>query len=124
MTATVGTPTRMRNARRVGFAAWSALLVLQFAWHWWLWPSPFLPPGLALAIVVVPLLLPLLALRRPQRALLWAGMVALLYFCQGVSQAWLAPEQRLLAFVEIALSVVLIGACGVRAPKQKPTTAR
>ncbi|HET7268553.1 MAG TPA: DUF2069 domain-containing protein [Oleiagrimonas sp.] len=114
MSATT-TPPRVRHARHAGFAAWAALLVLELVWHLWL--APFDAPALALAIV--PLLLPLLALRRPERALLWIGIIALFYFAHGVSDAWVSPAWRIPALIEMLLSVVVIGALGVGVQRRK-----
>jgi uncharacterized membrane protein len=102
----------LRPVHRLGLAAWAALLVLQLAWHAWLAPPERLPLGLVLAITIVPLLVPLTALRNPRRALLWVGILSLFYFCHGVSEAWSAPETRALAIVEIVLTVLLIGTLG------------
>ncbi len=74
---------------------------------------------LVLAITVVPLLLPLLALRDLRRALLWVGILALFYFCHGVAEAWSAPAKCVLALVEIGLTLLLIGALGAGV-KRKP----
>src|SRR5690606_3738214 len=72
---------------RAGLAAWAALLALQLVWHGWLAPSPLLPTWLVLALTVLPLLLPLLAIRDVRRALLWTGILALFYFSHGVAEA-------------------------------------
>ncbi|WP_243039379.1 DUF2069 domain-containing protein [Dyella sedimenti] len=97
---------------RVGLAAWAALALLQLAWHGWLFPAQQLPAPLVLAITVIPLLLPLLALRNVRRALLWVGILSLFYFCHGVSEAWSAPDERWLAWLEIAFTLALIGTLG------------
>jgi uncharacterized membrane protein len=97
---------------RIGLFAWAALVVLQLAWHAWLFPAQLLPAWLVLTITVVPLLLPLLAIRNVRRALLWAGILSLFYFCHGVSEAWSAPTERALAILEIVLTVLLIGTLG------------
>ncbi|PWK87532.1 DUF2069 domain-containing protein [Fulvimonas soli] len=97
---------------RVGLAAWAALLALQVVWHAWLAPSPLLPTWLVLALTVLPLLLPLLAIRNVRRALLWTGILALFYFSHGVAEAWSAADTRWLAGAEIALTLLLIGALG------------
>jgi uncharacterized membrane protein len=75
---------------------------------------------LALSIALVPLLLPLLALRNVRRALLWVGILALFYFCHGVAEAWSAPAERIPALLEIALTLLLIGTlgAGVRRPRR------
>lgn len=96
---------------RAGFLAWAALALLQPAWHAWLAPPANGQVGLALALTLPPLLLPLLALLRgPKRALLWVGIMSLGYFVHGVVAAWSEPQVRLPALIEIALCVVLIGA--------------
>lgn len=97
---------------RVGLAAWALLVVLQLAWHAWLVPPQSLPAWLVLAVTVLPLLLPLLAIRNVRRALLWVGILSLFYFCHGVSEAWSAPGERALAWVEIVLTVGLIAVLG------------
>lgn len=98
---------------RVALAAWSALVVLQLAWHGWLAPPEAVPRGWVVAFATVPLLLPLFAWRRGLgRALLLASVVALAYFCHGVMEAWAAPEVRGLALAEVALSVALVAATG------------
>lgn len=109
------TPARVRHATRAGFIAWGMLLVLELIWHAWL--APFDPPALALAIV--PLLLPLLALHRPHRALLWVGIIALFYFAHGISDAWTTPAWRIPALIEMALSAILIGALGAGVQRRK-----
>ncbi|HEX7340399.1 MAG TPA: DUF2069 domain-containing protein [Rhodanobacteraceae bacterium] len=108
-------PVLAIRARKLGFVAWTALVLLQVAWHG-LVATPF--DGKVLTLALVPLLLPLLAMRRPTRALLWTGIIALFYFAHGVSDAWTLPETRIWALLEVALSVILIGALGVAFPKR------
>jgi uncharacterized membrane protein len=105
---------------RLGLIAWALLVVLQLVWHAWLFPPQSMPIALLLAITVVPLLLPLFALRDVRRALLWVGILSLFYFCHGVSEAWSAASaERWLAVAEIVLTVLLIGALGAGV-KRKP----
>jgi uncharacterized membrane protein len=106
--------------QKLGLAAWAALAALQLLWHAWLLPPQSMPVALLLAITVIPLLLPLAALRQPRRALLWVGILALLYFCHGVAEAWSSPVERVLAVAEIALALLLIGTlgAGVRRPRR------
>jgi uncharacterized membrane protein len=105
--------------QKLGLAAWAALAALQPLWHAWLLPPQSMPVMLVLAITLVPLLLPLTALRNPRRALLWVGILALFYFCHGVAEAWSSPIERTLAVTEIALTLLLIGTlgAGVRRPR-------
>ena len=106
--------------QKLGLAAWVALAALQLLWHGWLLPPQSMPVAWVLAITVVPLLLPLAALRKPRRALLWVGILALFYFCHGVAEAWSSPAERVLATAEIALTLLLIGTlgAGVRRPRR------
>jgi uncharacterized membrane protein len=108
----MSTMPRLPPEQRLGLIAWAALTVLQPVWHAWLFPAQIVPAWLVVAIATVPLLLPLLAIRNVRRALLWVGILSLFYFCHGVSEAWSAADQRWLAIVEIALTVLLIGLLG------------
>jgi uncharacterized membrane protein len=105
---------------RVGLVAWALLVLLQFAWHAWLVPPQSMPMTLALAIAVIPLLLPVFAIRDVRRALLWVGILSLFYFCHGVSEAWSSPGERWLAIAEIVLTVLLIAALGAGVKRRPP----
>ncbi|MGS0997785.1 DUF2069 domain-containing protein [Rhodanobacter sp. UC4451_H18] len=109
---------------RAGLVAWALLIVLQLAWHAWLVPPQSMPMALVLAITVVPLLLPLFALRDVRRALLWVGILSLFYFCHGVSEAWSSPGERWLAVTEIMLTVLLIAALGAGVKRKEPDGKR
>ena len=99
------------SAQRVGFAAWATLVLLQPAWYLWLAPPANGRAWLALLFTLPPLLLPLTALRTsPRRALSWAGIVALFYFCHGIVAAWAVPQARVPALIEALLCAVLIAA--------------
>lgn len=111
--------TPLRPVYRVGLAAWAALLILQLIWHAWLVPPERMPLALVLAITVLPLLLPLTALRNVRRALLWVGVLSLFYFCHGVAEAWSSSTERWLGVVEIALTLLLIGALGAGVTRKR-----
>ena len=111
--------TPLHPVYRVGLAAWAALLLLQPIWHAWLVPPERMPLTLVLAITVVPLLLPLTALRNVRRALLWVGVLSLFYFCHGVAEAWSSSTERWLGVVEIALTLLLIGALGAGVTRKR-----
>ncbi|HWX66284.1 MAG TPA: DUF2069 domain-containing protein [Rhodanobacter sp.] len=108
MSARAALPTE----QRVGLFAWVALVVLQLLWHAWLFPAQLMPAWLLLSITVIPLLLPLLAIRNARRALLWVGILSLFYFCHGVAEVWSSPGERWLAVTEIVLTLLLIGTLG------------
>ncbi len=98
--------------QQLGLLAWTGLSVLQLVWHGWLFPPQVIPIWLVLAITVIPLLLPLLAIRDARRALLWVGILSLFYFSHGVAESWSSPGQRWLALVEVVLSLLLIATLG------------
>lgn len=101
------------TARRIGIAALFALLALQLAWHAWLAPPTVVPTWLVLAVFALPLAVPAIGVLRGRRtALFWGGLVSLLHFCHGVSEAWTTPDVRGLALMEVALSLTLIAAIG------------
>ena len=104
--------------RRIGFAAWGALALLQIIWHAWLLPPARMPVEVALLIALLPLAIPLLYWRTPARMLLLAGMICLFYFCHGVAEAWSAPGERVFAVIELALAVIVILSCA-RKPKRR-----
>ncbi len=94
---------------RLAWCRWSllALIPVQLAWFGWLQPPHILPVGLALALSVVPLLLVLpFAWRLKPRGLVIAGLVLLVYFAIGVTEAWANPAVRALALVQVGLVVI------------------
>ena len=120
MSTATGAP--IRPVYRLGLLAWALLVVLQFVWHAWLKPPQDMPLALLLAITVIPLLLPLLAIRDARRALLWVGILSLFYFCHGVSEAWSSAGERWLAMAEIVLTVLLIAALGAGVKRRPPAS--
>ena len=98
----------MNAARGIAAVATWALLALQWAWRLSLPPTPW-PAWLAALLFSLPLLAPAIAflLRRP-RAPLWAGTLALFYFCHGIAELRASPEQAGWAAAEIALSLAMV----------------
>ena len=102
----------MITARGVSAASTWALLLLQWFWRA-LQPAAPWPWWLAALLFSLPLLPPALAfvLRRP-RAPLWAGTLALLYFCHGIAE-WRADAAQLpWAAAEVLLSLAMVLAAG------------
>lgn len=121
MSSTTRTP--VPSVYRIGLTGWTLLLLLQLLWHGWQFPPQELPRWLVLAFTVLPLLLPLFAIRDVRRALLWVGILSLFYFCHGVAEAWSSPGERALALAEIVLTVGLIAVLGAGV-KRRPAAPR
>jgi uncharacterized membrane protein len=115
----MSSPIQLPREQRFGLFAWAMLTILQAVWHAWLFPPQVIPLGWILALTVIPLLLPLLAVRDPRRALLWVGILSLFYFCHGVAEAWSSQEQRGPAVFEIVLTLLLIGALGAGVTRKR-----
>ncbi|HTV87107.1 MAG TPA: DUF2069 domain-containing protein [Dyella sp.] len=108
---------------RIGLFTWMALIALQCVWYAWMFPPQHIPMAAALAIAVMPLLLPLLALRNMRRALLWVGILSLFYFCHGVAESWSSAQERWLALLEVFLTLLLIGTLGAGVKRKSATGA-
>ena len=104
--------------QKTGLLAWAALLLVQLLWYA-LYPPASIPVWVALAITVPPLLLPLFALPRVTRALLWVGILALFYFCHGVSEVWSSTADRWLGVIEIVVTLLLIGTLGAGVSRRR-----
>ena len=97
------------QSTRATFAGVMVLFALQ-----WLWHGALLPPAgdawYWLPVVFsVPLALLGLALwLRRTSARYWSGVIALLYFCHGITEAWTVEAARSLGLAEAALSVAVI----------------
>jgi len=108
------------SALRLGASSLLALLILQIVWHgWWMPAAParFWP---TLAIATLPLLPGLWTCRSNlRRGVLIGGIVALFYFCHGVSVAYDDAAARVAALMEIALTLLVIGASGFDARNYK-----
>ena len=96
-------------------ASYLATLLWQVVWYGLL-PPPWGVQNTWLALVAcLPLLIPLNGLvRRNYRSMIWAGLLLMLYFTIGVMEAWVNPEQRVPAMVQIALAVFYLLAFRMR----------
>ena len=106
----------MRVAHIFASASLVALILLCVAWELWL--APLRTGGSALALKVLPLLLPLFGVLRGKRyTYQWSSMLILAYFTEGVVRAWSERGAgQALALAEIVLSMVFFSAaiCYVR----------
>ena len=86
---------------------WLALIVIQFIWFGWLYPSEHFGRAIPLVIMAVPLLLPTWWIwQLKPRALVLGGTILLLHFSIAVSEAWTTPELRIIAWLQILLIVI------------------
>lgn len=97
------------QSTRATFAGVMALFALQWLWHGALLPSAgeawyWLPVVFSLP----PAFLALALWLRRRSARYWSGVIALLYFCHGITEAWTVQAARNLALAEVALSVAII----------------
>jgi uncharacterized membrane protein len=101
---------------RLALGAYIALIALVLAWEGWLAPAPGVPAGFWLAVKSLPLLIPLFGLVRARpRAFLWAELLVLPYFIEGIVIAWSMRSEALrfdeppaYAWAEIALTSAYI----------------
>ena len=84
-----------------------ALALLAGLYAWWFRADRHLL-AVALVFVAPPVLLLLGVLAQRAVARFWAGVLALFWFSHGVMSAWSHPETALLAWVEIALALLVI----------------
>ena len=98
MTATI-------SALRAGMAALLAQLTLQFVWHAWLAPQS----RAALALALLPLLIPFWICRSNlRRGVLVGAIVSLFYFCHGVAELWSGAGLRAAAALEVLFCLIVI----------------
>ena len=100
--------TRTRIAYAATLTGYFGLLTLLMLWNTVLAPSSRFPIAMILIISVIPLMIPLRGLLhgRPA-ACTWAAYLSLFYFVHGVMEAAAGPQERLLASLEIAASLLL-----------------
>jgi len=100
---------RQSLSKRYAILGVFAMLAWQIIWHAWLAPAESIPVALALSLAIAPIApAALLALLRRPSAVFWAGVASLLYFCHAIMELWSVPETRLLALVELGLSLWII----------------
>lgn len=99
--------TKKTIIRSAALTGYFGLIVLLLAWQLWLSP-PALPVVFVLLVLIGPLL-PLLRgmVQGRAKSHFWASVIALFYCVHGIGEAYAIPQERLLATVEILLSVDL-----------------
>ena len=98
-------------SRITTLASWFALFGLLLLWNIILAPSRYFPVALVLVVMVGPLLLPLRGLLNGKPYThAWASFLIMLYFAHGVQEAWVNPDERLYALLEVFFSVIFFSA--------------
>jgi len=97
----------IKLSRAASLAAWLGLFIHLLLWNTILAPSNYFPVALVLVVMVGPLLFPLRGLLHGKPYThAWASFLVMLYFAHGVQEAWVNPDERVYALLEILLSVV------------------
>ena len=97
----------MSAAARVNLGSVLLLLMLQLAWHGMLrWTGGNTGLLVVLGVPLAGVLLLHLARRRSAR--FWSGVVALLTFCHGITEAWTLAGARVPGLAEAALSALAV----------------
>ena len=96
---------------RIGFAALIALTLLEVVWHAWLLPGDSIRATLFITALPAAFCVALCA-RNLRRGVLVGAMFCLGYFSHGVASAYGEPAARMLAFIELMLALIVIGASG------------
>ena len=83
-------PLSIKLPQQLALICYLLLIALVLLWEGWLAPTPRVPPGFWLTLKSLPLLLPLLGLLRDNpRSYLWASLLVMLYFMEGVMLLYL-----------------------------------
>ena len=98
--------------RVLALAGYFALLILLLNWMTWVAPPRSFPVALALAVLAVPLLLPLRGLlhARPYTHA-WTSFLALAYFAFGIDAVAAGNDPAWLGATAIAASLALFTGC-------------
>lgn len=106
----------------LSWCRWSllALIAVQLLWFGWLKPPEIVPLSLALALSVLPLLISLaLAWTLKPHGLIISGLILLIYFSIGVTEAWAGSELRAIALAQVVLVVVYFTALAMARRRQR-----
>jgi uncharacterized membrane protein len=97
----------------LALAGFLGLFFLQSAWHTLLFPAPAFPKALLLLLTVGPLLLPFRGfLNQNLKSCTWMSYLSLPYFAHGVAEAFVSPEERPYALLEVFFSLLLCFGAG------------
>lgn len=85
-----------KRLQGLALGAYLLLILLVLLWEGWLAPAPKAPPGFWLTLKGVMLLLPLFGMLRDRpRSYLWASLLVMFYFMEGVMLIYLHRAEAL-----------------------------
>lgn len=90
----------------------SGLLALSLLYAWWFFDDDYRLASM-LVFVLPPIVLAAMVWRGVRTAAFFSGVLALTWFTHGVLVAWVRPEDRLPALLEIGLAVLVVLAASV-----------
>jgi uncharacterized membrane protein len=114
---------QIKLSRRLTLISYIGLVGLLLSWYGWIEPSP-----VALILLLLPLSFPLKGIIKGNPyTYAWSSFLILLYFIHGVVEAYANPPVRILALLEVLISVMFYTAAVLyarlrgRELKQKPS---
>ncbi len=82
------------------------IMLLIPIWYGWLVPPQHMPAQLALLLLGLPLFAALRGLLHMRRyTIAWSLFLSMFYFSHGSMEAWVSPQARWLALIEVGLSL-------------------
>ena len=113
----MGSSQSARSSRSVTLTRWlavgSLLGLIALCVLWELWLAPIKAGGSLLALKALPLCIPLAGLlKNKMYTYRWVSLMIWLYFTEGIVRGWGdKPPSNYLAWIEVALCLVLFTAC-------------
>lgn len=84
------------------------LFILLMLWNTILIPSTLFPVAVVLVAVITPILIPFRGLLNANlKSCTWMSYISLFYFTHGMAEAYLTPDERYYALLEVLFSLLL-----------------
>ena len=111
---------QIKRLQGLALASYLLLILLVVLWEGWLAPAPKAPPGFWLTLKGLLLLIPLFGMLRDRpRSYLWASLLLMLYFMEGVMLVYVHRGEEFArhnvlpyALMETILTLVFIASAG------------
>ncbi|MBE0367482.1 DUF2069 domain-containing protein [Pseudoalteromonas sp. MMG013] len=100
------------NYQRLALTGYIGLLLLMPIWMFVLVPKENYSTGFIFTIYILPLLLPLKGIIQDKPyTYAWANFIVMIYFMHSLTMIWIAPEQRIIALLELLLATAMFVGC-------------